>query len=174
MPYRARNGGHLEGRPPPHRHESPPFIPPRGDTLPMAARSTASTDRGSVLSRPTHPLGYIAILAALVTAVVHLLLSQRVMGFDQTLAILFLLNGLGYLGGLGLYLTRYWRRELYLVATAYAVVTILAFFVMRGFGPDAFYMRGDLNSLAVAAKAAELVLAVSAVYLYWGTGQRDR
>jgi hypothetical protein len=85
------------------------------------------------------------------------------------LGTLFILNGLGFLGGLVLYLSRYWRRELYLVAAGYAVVTIVAFFAFQGFGMDAFFMRGSLNQMAVAAKGAELVLAVCAAYLYTNT-----
>ena len=135
----------------------------------MAADSTAVTGRGSLVNFPSHPVGYIAILAAVVTAVIHLLLGPRVMGFSQLLGVLFILNGLGFLGGLVLYVSRYWRRELYLVAAGYALVTILAFFVFQGFGVDAFFNRGGLNQMAVAAKAAELVLAVCAAYLYTNT-----
>ena len=132
----------------------------------MAAQPMAATADEPLLGLPSHPIGYLAIAAALVSAVVHLLLSTRVMGFNQTLGILFLLNGIGMLGGIVVYLSRYWGRSLYLVASAYAVVTILAFFGFQGFSADAFYLQGDLNPFAVAAKAAELLLAVAAVYLY--------
>jgi hypothetical protein len=131
----------------------------------MSAQATGPNTRDSLVSSPSHPLGYVAVTAVVVTGVAHLLLGQRVMGFSQTLGILFLLNGLGFLGGLGLYLSRYWRRELYLVAAGYAVVTIAAFFAFQGLSLDAFYRQGDLNPLAVVTKAAELVLAVVAVYL---------
>ncbi|AUV82552.1 hypothetical protein C2R22_13650 [Salinigranum rubrum] len=135
----------------------------------MAAESTAVSGSDSLVSFPSHPIGYVAILAALVTAVIHLVLGPRVMGFSQTLGILFILNGLGFLGGVVLFLSRYWRRELYLVAAGYALVTILAFFAFQGFGVDAFYNRGGLNQMAVTAKAIELVLAVCAGYLYTNT-----
>jgi len=115
---------------------------------------------------PSSALGYVAVLAALVTGVLHLVLAPRVMGFSQTLGILFALNGLGFLGGLLVYLTRYWRRPLYLVAAAYAVATILALFVFQGFSVEAFYMQGSINPMAVITKVAELVLAVVAVVLY--------
>ncbi len=135
----------------------------------MAAESTAVPGRDSLISVPSHPVAYVAILAALVTAVIHLLLGPRVMGFSQTLGILFILNGLGFLGGIALYVSRYWRRELYLVAAGYALVTVLAFFAFQGFGADAFFRGGSLNQMAVAAKAVELVLAVCAGYLYTNT-----
>jgi hypothetical protein len=137
----------------------------------MAAESPAVTGKDSLVSLPSHPVGYVAILATVVTAVIHLLLGPRVMGFSQMLGILFILNGLGFLGGLGLYVSRYWRRELSLVAAGYALVTVLAFFAFQGFGVDAFFTRGSLNQMAVAAKAAELVLAVCAAYLYTNTSQ---
>ncbi|SDG35388.1 hypothetical protein SAMN05216218_12615 [Halorientalis regularis] len=93
------------------------------------------------------------------------------MGFSQLLGTLFILNGLGFLGGIGLYLSRYWRRELYLLTVAYALVTIIALFAFQGFSVEAFYRQGSLNPMAVVSKAAELVLAVCAGYLYTATGR---
>ncbi|CDK39067.1 hypothetical protein [Halorubrum sp. AJ67] len=127
---------------------------------------TAQTSDGSFITLPSHPLGYVAILAAIVTGGIHLVLGRGVLGFNQLLGALFILNGLGFLGGIGLYLSRYWQRELYLVATGYAVVTILALFVFQGASLDAFYMQGELNPMAVVAKVAELVVAVVTLYLY--------
>ncbi len=117
---------------------------------------------------PENPVGYVAILLAAVTGVIHLVLAPRVIGFSQTLAILFALNGLGFAGGIVVYLTRYWRRELYLVAAGYALVTFLAFFFFGGFEGfvSAFYMGGELNVMAVVAKAAEVLFAVATLYLY--------
>ena len=93
------------------------------------------------------------------------------MGFSQLLGILFILNGVGFLGGIGLYLSQYWRREFYLLAVVYALTTIIALFVFQGFSVEAFYMQGSLNPMAVVSKMAELVLAVCAGYLYTATGQ---
>ena len=132
----------------------------------MDATTSGSTRQESLFRRPAHQLGYIAIFATILTAGIHLWLGPRGMGFSQMLGTLFILNGLGYLGGLVLYLSRYWRRSLYLIAATYAVLTIFAFFGFQGLSFEAFYSRGSLNQLAVIAKFAELVLAVSAVYLY--------
>jgi hypothetical protein len=132
----------------------------------MSAGSTAATSENSLISLPSHPVGYVAVLAAIVTAGIHLMLGPGVMGFSQTLGVLFVLNGLGFLGGVSLYLSRYWRRELYLVTAGYALLTVLAFFGFQGFGPDAFVRQGSVNQLAVTAKAVELVLVVCAGYLY--------
>lgn len=130
----------------------------------MVAQSTQRSDRFFTL--PSHPVGYLAIVATLTTASIHLLLGPRVMGFSQTLGTLFILNGLGFLGGIVLYSSRYWRPELFLVAAGYASVTVLALFVFQGFSLEAFYMQGNLNPLAVVSKIAEAILALCAIYLY--------
>jgi hypothetical protein len=132
----------------------------------QAEHGTTASGEGSIVSLPGTPIGYVAILLAIVTAAIHLLLAPRVLGFSRTLAILFALNGLGFLGGVAVYLTRYWRRELYLVAALYSIVTVVAFFAFQGFGVDAFYRGGQLNVMAAASKAVELLLAVVAGYLY--------
>ena len=123
----------------------------------------------SLLSLPKNPIGYLAILLAAVTGVIHLFLAPQVLGFSQTLAILFALNGLGFVGGILVYLTRYWRRELFLVAALYGLVTVLAFFAFQGFGVDAFYRQGSLNTMAVVSKAAEVLFAAVTAYLYTST-----
>mgnify|MGYP006278175403 CR=1 FL=1 len=133
----------------------------------MNATSTRGTDR--LFSLPSSPVGYVAALAALVTGVIHLLASMNVIQFSQTLAVLFVLNGVGFVGGVALYLTRYWRRSLFLVAAVYSVVTILALFAFQGWSLEAFYMGESLNPIAVVSKLAEAVLAVCAVYLYTKT-----
>ncbi|WP_459194927.1 DUF7475 family protein [Halosimplex sp. J119] len=134
----------------------------------MAAGSTALGEQEPLVSPPSHPVGYVAVIAAVVTAAFHLLLAPQFVEFDQTLGVLFVLNGVGFLGGIVLYLSRYWRRELYLVAAGYALVTFLAFFVYGGFEgfASAFYVMGELNWDAVWSKAAEVVLFVVALYLY--------
>ena len=133
--------------------------------------ATPTTDTESTFRSPSNPVGYIAILMALITGVLHLVASTNAIEFSQVLAILFVLNGLGFLGGAALYLTRFWRRSLYIVAAAYSIVTILALFPVQGWGIEAFYMEGNLNPLAVITKAAEAVLAVCAIYLYADAGE---
>lgn len=130
----------------------------------MCANSTADTNQRFV--RPSNPIGYVAIVMALITGVLHLLATTNAIQFSTVLAVLFVLNGLGFIGGIVLYLTPYWRRSLFLVAAAYSIVTILALFPFQGWGLEAFYMEGSLNPIAVITKAAEAVLAICAVYLY--------
>lgn len=130
-----------------------------------------TTGTGQLFSRPSSPVGYLAILMALVTGVLHLLASTNAIQLSVILAVLFILNGLGFIGGAILYLTRFWQRWLFLVATLYAIVTILALFPVQGWGVEAFYMQGNLNPIAVITKGAEAILAVCALYLYWATGK---
>ena len=135
----------------------------------MGANPTASAD--STFELPSSLVGYVAILMAVITGVLHLVASTNAIEFSQMLAILFVLNGLGFLGGAALYLTRFWQRPLFLVAAAYSIVTILALFPVQGWGVEAFYMEGNLNPLAVITKAAEAILAVCAIYLYVDAGE---
>lgn len=128
--------------------------------------ATSKTTTASTFTKPGNAVGYIAILMALITGVLHLVAATNAIQFSQVLGILFVLNGLGFLGGAALYLTTYWRSELFVVAALYSIVTILALFPVQGWGIEAFYMQGSINPLAVITKAAEAVLAVCAVYLY--------
>lgn len=122
----------------------------------MAAQVTRERESSPMLALPSNRLAYVALLAALLSAIIHLLIAPRVMEFNQLVGILFYLNGAGWIGGIFLYLSRFWRRELYLVAAGYAVVTIAAFFVMGG----------QINAISVASKVAEGVVALVALYLY--------
>jgi len=103
---------------------------------------------------------------ALVTGLIHLVATTRAIEMSVVLAVLFVLNGLGFLGGAALYFTRFWRRWLFLAAAVYSLVTILALFPFRGWGIEAFYMNGAINPIVVITKAAEAILAVVSVYLY--------
>ena len=128
--------------------------------------TATNTTTASTVKKPDNAVGYIANLMALITGVLHLVAATNAIQFSQLLGILFVLNGLGFLGGAGLYLTNYWRSELFIVAAVYSVVTILELFVFQGWTVEAFYMQGNINPLAVITKAAEAVLAVCAIYLY--------
>ena len=54
------------------------------------------------------------------------------------------------------FFTRYWRREFYLVAAGYAVLTIVAF----------FSMGGRVNTMSIVSTLAEAVVALAAGYCY--------
>ncbi|OYR60090.1 hypothetical protein EXE48_13465 [Halorubrum sp. ASP1] len=108
----------------------------------------------------------MAVLLALITGLIHLVATTRAIEMSVVLAVLFVLNGLGFLGGAAVYFTRFWRRSFFLVAAVYSLVTILALFPFRGWGIEAFYMNGEINPIVTITKVAEAFLAIVSVYLY--------
>lgn len=130
----------------------------------MGTNHTTRSD--SLIQWPSEPLGYVAILLALITGIVHLIATTRAIEMSVVLAVLFVLNGLGFLGGAALYITRFWRRSLFLVAAVYSLVTILALFPFQGWGIEAFYMNGAINPIVTITKVAEALLILVSVYLY--------
>lgn len=133
----------------------------------MGTNHTTQSTR--LIQRPSNPVGYVAVLLALITGLIHLVATTRAIEMSVVLAVLFVLNGLGFLGGVALYFTRFWRRSLFLVAAVYSLVTILALFPFRGWGIEAFYMDGAINPIVVITKVAEAFLVVVSVYLYSAT-----
>lgn len=116
----------------------------------------SQSDAQPLFALPAGIVPYIAILGALASTYVHLSLAPRLLQFNQTQAILFILAGVGFLVGIAVYLSRYWRRELYLVAIVFALAQIAAWVVMSG----------RLSEMALISKTGEGVFAVAAAYLY--------
>lgn len=87
----------------------------------MATNSSTSDARPLFTGLPSGIVPYIAILAALVSTYIHLSMAPMIIQFDQAQGILFVLAGLGFIAGSGVYLTKYWRREFYLVAVVFAL-----------------------------------------------------
>ncbi|KOX97365.1 MULTISPECIES: DUF7475 family protein [Halorubrum] len=133
----------------------------------MGTNHTTKSD--SMLQWPSESIGYVAVLLALITGLIHLVATTRAIEMSVVLAVLFVLNGLGFLGGAALYFTRFWRRSFFLVAAVYSLVTILALFPFRGWGIEAFYMNGAINPIVTITKVAEAFLAIVSVYLYSST-----
>jgi hypothetical protein len=130
----------------------------------MPEQTTATGKARPLGSVPANWTAYVAVFAALVSAAIHLFLAPRVMGFDQLIGVLFYLNGLGWIGGTILFLSRYWRRPFYLVAIGYAALTIVAYVAFAG----------PVNVFAVASKGAEAIVAVAAGYLYYWEAASER
>ncbi|MFC7009741.1 DUF7475 family protein [Halalkalicoccus salilacus] len=120
---------------------------------------TATTESPLITGIPTGIVPYILIGAALVSAAVHFWFTPVVIEFDTIQAILFVLAGLGFVVGIIVYATRFWRREFYLLAALFAFAQILAFFVMGG----------PVNTMAIASKTAEVIVVLAAGYLYMTT-----
>ena len=101
-------------------------------------------------------LHYLGIALAVVTGVIHLFLG--VSFFPEPMGILFLLAGLGFLGGVVLFLLDYRRTLLYLVGAAFTAVQIVAYVPVN---------LDDLFSpIGVVDKVVQLVLVVVLVVLY--------
>jgi len=122
----------------------------------MSATDSNTGAQSLFTGLPSGIVPIVAILAALVSTYIHLSLAPMVLQFNTVQGILFILAGLGFIGGIALYLTKYWRRELYLVAIVFALAQVAAFFVMGG----------RVNQMAIASKVAEVVFAAAAAYLY--------
>jgi len=132
----------------------------------MAETTTATGVQ--TFSKPENTAGYLAVLTALVTGVLHLyLIPGATATAGTTGGVLFALNGAGFIGGTVLYLSKYWRKELFLVAAIYAVISILAMFMVHGWTIDSLlYRNGSIAQWAISAKSAEAILAVSSLYLF--------
>ncbi len=131
----------------------------------MSNSQAATTGKSSTFTGlPSGIVPYVAILAALVSAAIHLWLAPVVIEFDTMQAVLFVLAALGFIGGIGVFLTRYWRKEFYPVAILFSLAQIIAFFVLEG----------PLSNLAIASKTAEAVFIVAAAYLYVSGGRGDQ
>ena len=122
--------------------------------------SNSTTGPPLITGIPAGIVPYLMIGAALVSAAVHFWLTPVVIEFNTTQAILFVLAGLGFVGGIGVYVSRFWRREFYLLAALFALAQIIAYFLMSG----------PLNTMAIVSKAAEAVVVLAAGYLYTSTG----
>lgn len=99
---------------------------------------------------------WVAIATALVSAVIHLYLAPKVLNFNQMMGILFILAGVGYVGGIAIFVTDYWRRSLYLVAALFTVVQIV-FWVVTGMNNPTF---------GYPDKAAQVIFTAAVGLLY--------
>jgi len=131
----------------------------------MAETTTATGAR--TFSKPENAAGYLGVLTALTTGLMHLFLTPGAFeAAGTTGGVLFILNGVGFVGGTGLYLSKYWRTELFLVAAIYALASILAMFMVHGWGVEAFYRDGSIAQWAILVKTAEAILIGCSLSLY--------
>lgn len=100
-------------------------------------------------------LHWIGIIAALLSAGVHLLLGIRM--FPSGMGISFILAGLGFLGAIVLVLIAYHRRAVYAVGIPFVLIQIVLWFVINFVnGPKTF--PADIGTLGAIDKIAQLVL----------------
>lgn len=123
---------------------------------------TAET-RGTTLSIDTlDGLHWLGILAALVSAGVHLLLG--VWFVPSTLGISFVLAGLGFLGAVALVLADFHRRAVYAVGIPFTLVQIVLWYWVNFVGMGKSF-PADIGTLDAIDKIAQAVLLAVLVAL---------
>lgn len=107
-------------------------------------------------------LHWVGIVAALVSAAVHLLLGVRMLPSGMGLS--FVLAGLGFLGAIALLLLDYRRRTVYAVGIPFTLVQIVLWYYVN-FVSLGKSFPGDIGTLGAVDKAAQLVLLAVLVVL---------
>jgi hypothetical protein len=109
---------------------------------------------------------WIGILAALVSAAVHLLLGVR-MSLSMSpsaMSLSFVLAGVGFLGGIALVLFDIRRRAVYAAGIPFTLVQIVAwYYVNFAAGPKSF--PAEIGTLGAVDKVAQVVLLAVLVAL---------
>lgn len=98
------------------------------------------------------PLHWVAVGLAVFTAVTHIYAGVVEGRIPVALA------GVGFLGGIGLFLREYRRRMLYLVGVVYTGVQIPLWYVAKA---------GEFTALGYVDKVVQVVLVALLAYLYW-------
>lgn len=113
---------------------------------------------------------WAGIVAAGVTGLVHLVLGVRML--PSGMGVSFVLAGLGFVGAICLVVVGYRRRLVYAVGVPFTLVQILLWYYLNfAVGPKSF--PGGVGTLGAVDKVAQVVLlAVIAVLLTSGNGQR--
>ncbi|MFQ3474724.1 hypothetical protein HKK80_00480 [Halonotius sp. F2-221B] len=123
-----------------------------------------STDTGgrSLDVESLSGLAYVGIIAAIVSAVIHLRLG---VGFiDSPLGISFILAGLGFLGAVVLVLLNYRRRTVYAVGIPFTAIQIVLWYVFNFAAGDKAF-PADVGTLGAIDKLAQVVLIAVLVVL---------
>ena len=107
-------------------------------------------------------LHWVGIVAALVTAAVHIRLG--VGGLPLPLRISFLLAGLGFVGAVVLVLLDYRRRTVYAVGIPFTLVQIVLWYALNFAGGTKSF-PADVGTLGAVDKVAQVVLIAVLVAL---------
>lgn len=123
---------------------------------------TGETEQLALRTESLSSLHWIGVVAAIVTAAVHLFLGARML--PSAMGISFVLAGLGFLGGLVLLFLDYRRRTLYAVGIGYTLVQILLWYAVNFAGGGKSF-PADVGTLGGVDKVAQGVLVVVLVAL---------
>lgn len=120
------------------------------------------TERSWLQTESLTGVHWVGVVAALVSAGIHLLLGVRFL--PAGLGIGFVLAGLGFLGAVVLVLGDYRRRTVYLAGVPFVLVQIgLWYYLNFAVGPKQF--PADVGALGIVDKLAQLVLLAALVQL---------
>jgi len=109
-----------------------------------------------------HSLHWVGIVAALVTAAVHLFLGVRML--PSAMGISFVLAGLGFLGAIALVLLDYRRRAVYAVGIPFTLIQLLLWYYVN-FVSAGKSFPSDIGTPGAVDKVAQVVLLVVLVAL---------
>lgn len=107
-------------------------------------------------------LHWVGIVAAVVSAAVHLFLGVRML--PSGMGISFVLAGLGFLGAVALVLLDYRRRAVYAVGIPFTLVQIVLWYYVN-FVSLGKSFPADIGTLGAVDKVAQVVLLVVLVAL---------
>lgn len=124
--------------------------------------STVDNQQLTLRTDSLNGLHWLGILAALVTAGVHLLLGVRMA--PSTMGISFILAGLGFLGAIVLVLIDYRRRTVYAVGIPFTLIQIVLWYLVN-FTDGTKAFPGDIGTLGAIDKVAQVVLIAVLVAL---------
>jgi len=120
------------------------------------------TRRSAVDIGSLNGLHWIGIVAALVSAAVHLLLGVRML--PSAMGISFVLAGLGFVGGVVLLAIDYRRRAVYAVGIPFTLVQIALWYVVNFAGGGKSF-PADVGTLGAVDKVAQVALIAVLVAL---------
>lgn len=117
--------------------------------------ATRKTDGQMLQMGSLGGLHWVGILAALVSAAIHLLLGIRML--PSGMGISFVLAGLGFLGAIGIVLVGYRRKLVYAIGIPFVLVQIVLWFVVN-FVTGAKTFPADIGTIGAVDKIAQVVL----------------
>ncbi|MFB6250688.1 MAG: hypothetical protein ABEI27_03200 [Halobellus sp.] len=104
------------------------------------------------------PLQWIAVGLAAITGVIHLVLGVQF--FPGAQPVSFLLAGLGFFGGIVLFLRNYRRQQLYVGGAGFTLLQIVLYLWLNQ------RVQPAISPIEAIDKAAQILLIASLVVLY--------
>lgn len=117
--------------------------------------ATTEADGLTLRTESLGALHWVGIIAALVSAAIHLLLGVRML--PSGMGISFVLAGLGFLGAIVLVLIAYRRRTVYAVGIPFVLVQIVLWYLLN-FATGSKAFPSDIGTLGAIDKLAQVVL----------------